>query len=99
MSVVKPPAEADYLGKMPSTFAMIAALLGDLDNSDGQGHVFYRVDSNVDVLRRASLHISQAFPTDEEAAPHSVLVVTWVNMAAQGSTGRGDGLDVKVRHI
>uniref|UniRef100_A0A3P8UHX2 Nidogen 1 n=1 Tax=Cynoglossus semilaevis TaxID=244447 RepID=A0A3P8UHX2_CYNSE len=78
---------------MPSTFAMIAALLGDLDNSDGQGHVFYRVDSNVDVLRRASLHISQAFPTDEEAAPHSVLVVTWVNMAAQGSTGRGDGLD------
>ncbi|XP_071359223.1 nidogen-1-like isoform X2 [Trachinotus anak] len=80
---------------MPASFKMIAALLGDLDNSDGRGRVFFRQDSSPDVLRRAGEHVRQAFPRDDEVEPHSVLIITWVNMAAQGTSGRGDGLDVK----
>ena len=96
VAVVEPPAEKDYLGKMPSGFKMIAALLGDLDNSDGQGSVFFRQDSSLDVLSRAGRHVKQAFPRDEAAEPTSAVIVTWVNMAARGTPGRGDGVEVKV---
>ncbi|XP_070778426.1 nidogen-1-like [Enoplosus armatus] len=95
VAVVEPPAEAGYLGKMPADFKMIAALLGDLDNSDGQGKVHFRQDSSPDVLSRAAEHIRQAFPRDDGVEPTSVLIVTWENMAAQGTSGRGDGLDTK----
>ncbi|KAI3352670.1 hypothetical protein L3Q82_020124 [Scortum barcoo] len=92
-----PPAEDSYLGKMPASFKMIAALLGDLDNSDGQGKVYFRSDSSPDVRSRAAKHIRKAFPRDGGVGPTSALVVTWENMAARGMSGRGDGLDTKVR--
>uniref|UniRef100_UPI0037E7E23F nidogen-1-like n=1 Tax=Semicossyphus pulcher TaxID=241346 RepID=UPI0037E7E23F len=95
VSVVDPPAEEEYLGKMPATFKMMAALLGDLDNSDGQGKVYYRTDSSLDVLSRAAEHIRQAFPRDNGVEPTSAFIVTWENMAARGTSGRGDGLDAK----
>ncbi|XP_040891311.1 nidogen-1-like [Toxotes jaculatrix] len=95
VAVAEPPAEREYLGNMPASFKMIAALLGDLDNSDGRGKVFFRQDSSPDVRSRASEHIRRAFPRDEVVEPPSVLIVTWVNMAAQGTSGRGDGLDAK----
>lgn len=96
VAVEEPPAEESYLGKMPASFKMIAALLGDLDNSDGQGKVYFRKDSNPDVLTRAAEHIRQAFPRDEGVEPINTFIVTWENMAAQGTSGRGDGLDAKV---
>lgn len=99
MAVVQPPAEDEYLGKMPAPFKMIAALLGDLDNSDGQGTVYFRQDSNPGILSRAVEHIRRAFPRDEEVEPVNSLIVTWENMAALGSAGRGDGLATKVRRI
>ncbi|XP_071379455.1 LOW QUALITY PROTEIN: nidogen-1-like [Centroberyx affinis] len=95
VAVAEPTAEADYLGKMPADFRMIAALLGDLDNSDGQGKVYFRKDSSPDVLGRTAEHIRQAFPRDDEVEPTSALIVTWENMAAHGTSGRGDGLDRK----
>ncbi|XP_068444754.1 nidogen-1-like [Clinocottus analis] len=95
VSVVEPPAEGDYLGKMPASFKMIAALLGDLEDSDSQGKVHFRWDSSPDVLSRAADHVRRAFPRDEGVEPTSVLVVTWENMAARGTSGRGDGLDTK----
>uniref|UniRef100_A0A8D3BMU6 Nidogen 1 n=1 Tax=Scophthalmus maximus TaxID=52904 RepID=A0A8D3BMU6_SCOMX len=95
VSSFNPPAESEHLGKMPANFTMMAALLGDLDNSDGQGNVFYRRDSSPDVLSRAHEHIKQAFPRDYNVEPSSVLVITWVNMAARGTPGQGDGLDAK----
>lgn len=98
MAVVEPPAEKDYLGKVPADFKMIAALLGDLDDSDGQGKVYFRQDSGPYVLSRAAEHIRQAFPRDTKVKPTSALVVTWENMAAHGSSGQGDRLDTKVRH-
>uniref|UniRef100_A0A8D3DRR1 Nidogen 1 n=1 Tax=Scophthalmus maximus TaxID=52904 RepID=A0A8D3DRR1_SCOMX len=85
VSSFNPPAESEHLGKMPANFTMMAALLGDLDNSDGQGNVFYRRDSSPDVLSRAHEHIKQAFPRDYNVEPSSVLVITWVNMAARGT--------------
>uniref|UniRef100_A0A3B5ARR4 Nidogen-1-like n=1 Tax=Stegastes partitus TaxID=144197 RepID=A0A3B5ARR4_9TELE len=84
-----------YLGMMPSDFKMIAALLGDLDNSDGQGKVYYRQDSSPDVLSQAAEHIRRAFPSDEGVEPTNTLIVTWESMAARGTSGRGDGLDAK----
>lgn len=96
VAVVAPPAETQYLGKMPADFKMMAALLGNLDNSDGRGKVFFREDSSPDVLRRARQHVRQAFPGDEGVEPQSTLIVTWLNMAAQGTSGRGDGVDVEV---
>uniref|UniRef100_A0A4W6DIF0 Nidogen 1 n=1 Tax=Lates calcarifer TaxID=8187 RepID=A0A4W6DIF0_LATCA len=95
VAVVEPPGEREYLGKMPAGFRMIAALLGDLDNSDGRGKVFFRQESSPDVLRRAHEHIKKAFPRDDSVEPPSVLIITWANMAAQGTSGRGDGLDAK----
>uniref|UniRef100_A0A673CCT6 Nidogen 1b n=1 Tax=Sphaeramia orbicularis TaxID=375764 RepID=A0A673CCT6_9TELE len=94
VSLDKPPAEQDYLGKMPAGFQMMAALLGDLDNSDGRGKVFFRQDSSPAVLSRVSQRIRQAFPRDDEE-PSNALIVTWENMAAKGSTERGDRLDTK----
>ncbi|CAJ1052781.1 LOW QUALITY PROTEIN: nidogen-1-like [Xyrichtys novacula] len=95
VSTEEPPPEEQYLGKMPSSFKMIAPLLGDLDNSDGQGRVFYRTDSSPEVLSRAAEHIKQAFPRDQGVDPTSTFIVTWENMAARGMSGRGDGLDAK----
>ncbi|XP_045902230.1 nidogen-1-like [Micropterus dolomieu] len=95
VAVVEPPAMEEYLGKMPSNFKMIAALLGDLDNSDGQGKVHFRQDDSPDVLSRAAEHIRKAFPRDDGVEPSGALIVTWENMAAQGTSGRGDGLDAK----
>lgn len=92
MAVVSPPAEDEYLGKMPTAFKLMAVLLGDLDGGDGLGKVYFREDSSPDVLRRATEHIKEAFPQDEDVDPASALIVTWENMAA-----RGDGLDTKVR--
>lgn len=97
MSFAEPPAEVEYLGKMPADFKMIAALLGDLDDSDGQGKVYFRQDDSPEVLSRAAEHIRQAFPRDTGVEPTSTLIVTWENMAAAGTSGRGDGLDAKVR--
>uniref|UniRef100_A0A672GWZ2 Nidogen 1b n=1 Tax=Salarias fasciatus TaxID=181472 RepID=A0A672GWZ2_SALFA len=88
VAVAKPPPEGEYLGKMPSGFKMIAALMGDLDNSDGEGTVHFRQDSSPGVLRRAAEHIRKAFPRDEGVEPRGVLVVTWENMAARGATCR-----------
>ncbi|KAM7419941.1 hypothetical protein PAMA_016848 [Pampus argenteus] len=95
VATVVPPAEEEYLGKMPAGFKMIAALLGDLDTSDGQGKVYFREDSSPAVLNRTIKHIKQAFPRDEGVESTSTFIVTWENMAAQGTSGRGDGLDVK----
>lgn len=98
LAAVEPPAEKDYLGKMPASFKMMAALLGDLDNSDGQGKVYFRQDGGLHVLSRAAEHITQAFPRDADVKLTSALIVTWESMAAHGTSGRGDGLDTKVRH-
>ncbi|XP_041641375.1 nidogen-1-like [Cheilinus undulatus] len=95
VSMVDPPPEDQYLGKMPASFKMMAALLGDLDNSDGQGRVYYRTDSSPEVLSRAAEHVRQAFPRDDGVNPSSTFIVTWENMAARGTSGRGDGLDAK----
>uniref|UniRef100_I3KP00 Nidogen 1 n=1 Tax=Oreochromis niloticus TaxID=8128 RepID=I3KP00_ORENI len=95
VAVVEPPAEEKYLGKMPSEFKMIAVLLGDLDNSDGQGKVYFRQDSTPNILGRAADHIRQGFPDGKVEKPTNTFIVTWENMAAQGTSGRGDQLDTK----
>ena len=97
VSTVEPEAEEEYLGKMPSDFKMIAPLLGDLEDSDGQGRVLFRWDSSPEVLNKSAEHIRRAFPRDEGVDPINVFIVTWENMAARGTSGRGDRLDTKVR--
>lgn len=76
---------------------MIAALLGDLDTSDGVGKVFFRQDSGPEALRRAAEHINRGFPEDDEVSPTHVVVITWVDVATQQPQTRGDGGDKKVR--
>ncbi|XP_069543616.1 nidogen-1-like, partial [Brachyistius frenatus] len=95
LALAEPPAEDEYLGKMPGSFKTIAALLGDLDNSDGQGKVYFRKDSSPDVLGPTAEHIRRAFPRDAGVEPTDALIVTWENMAARGTSGRGDQLDVE----
>lgn len=90
ISLSEPTAESEYLRKMPAEFGMIAAFMGDLDNSDGLGNVYFRQDRSPDVLRRAAVHIARAFPSDDEIKPVHVLIVTWEHVTPQGSTGRGD---------
>ncbi|KAK1886793.1 Nidogen-1 [Dissostichus eleginoides] len=89
VSTVEPEAEEEYLGKMPSDFKMIAPLLGDLEDSDGQGRVLFRWDSSPEVLNKSAEHIRRAFPRDEGVDPITVFIVTWENMAARGTSGRG----------
>lgn len=81
---------------MPPKFGMIAALQGDLDTSDGVGKVFFRQDSDPDILRRAAEHINRAFPYDDEVDPTHVIVITWVDIAAHGPQASGDGINKKV---
>ncbi|KAF3852644.1 hypothetical protein F7725_005999 [Dissostichus mawsoni] len=64
---------------------MIAPLLGDLEDSDGQGRVLFRWDSSPEVLNKSAEHIRRAFPRDEGVDPITVFIVTWENMAARGT--------------
>nr|XP_057921344.1 nidogen-1-like [Doryrhamphus excisus] len=95
VSVVQPPAEKWYLGKMPASFKMVAPLLGDLDTSDGRGRVYFREDADPSMLSRATAHVRKAFLVDDTVKASSILVVTWENVAAAGTSDRGDGLDVE----
>ncbi|XP_016374163.1 nidogen-1-like [Sinocyclocheilus rhinocerous] len=90
ISLAEPTDESEYLGKMPASFGMIAAFLGDLDTTDGAGHVFFRQDKSPDVLQRAAEHIGQAFPSDDGIEPTHTIIVTWENVAPQSERGRGD---------
>ncbi|XP_029009403.1 nidogen-1-like [Betta splendens] len=90
----QPPAEERYLGRTPAAFPAMAVLLGDLDTGDA-GAVFFREDAAPRVLRQAAEHIGRAFPSVTAVDPSSALIVTWQNMAAHGTLGRGDGLDTK----
>uniref|UniRef100_A0A8C6THD9 Nidogen 1a n=1 Tax=Neogobius melanostomus TaxID=47308 RepID=A0A8C6THD9_9GOBI len=92
VATAEPTSESTYLGKMPASFGMIAALQGDLDSSDGVGKVFYRQDSSRSILRQSAEHINRAFPEDDEVSPTQALVVTWVDMATQEQYSRGDGI-------
>uniref|UniRef100_A0AAY4CPH5 Nidogen 1a n=1 Tax=Denticeps clupeoides TaxID=299321 RepID=A0AAY4CPH5_9TELE len=91
IATAEPAKESEYLGRMPASFGMVAALQGDLDTSDGVGGVFFRQDSSPATLQLASDHISRAFPQDDEVSPSHTLVVTWVDVAARESPSRGDG--------
>lgn len=96
ISLAEPSDESEYLGKMPASFGMIAAFLGDLDTTDGAGHVYFRQDKSPDVLQRAAEHISQAFSSDDEIKPTHAIIVTWENVLPQGEHGRGDGYEYTV---
>uniref|UniRef100_A0A673G3M9 Nidogen-1-like n=1 Tax=Sinocyclocheilus rhinocerous TaxID=307959 RepID=A0A673G3M9_9TELE len=89
ISLTDPTDESEYLGKMPASFGMIAAFLGDLDTTDGAGYVYFRQDKSPDVLQRAAEHIGQAFPSDDEIEPTHAIIVTWENVAPQGERGTG----------
>ncbi|KAL1006142.1 hypothetical protein UPYG_G00068340 [Umbra pygmaea] len=90
LAVEKPTVESEYLRKMPASFGMIAAFLGNLDNSDGVGKVYYRQDSIPSVLHRSAEHISQAFPDIGTIEPTHAIIVTWENLAAHGLPGVQD---------
>lgn len=82
---------------MPAAFKMIAPLLGDLDNSAGQGDVYFRQDNGLDILSQVRNFVKQAFPEETVEEPLDAVVVTWENISASvGAQGRGDGLDTKV---
>ncbi|XP_051503782.1 nidogen-1 isoform X1 [Myxocyprinus asiaticus] len=93
VSLETPTAESEYLGKMPASFGMIAALQGDLDTSDGVGQVYFRQDSSPALLQEAADHINRAFPEDDEVNPIHALVVTWVDVASHRPEVRGDGAE------
>ncbi|KAM9803801.1 nidogen-1 [Neosynchiropus ocellatus] len=95
VATAEPSEESTYLGNMPPKFGMIAALQGDLDTSDGVGKVFFRQDSSPETLRRAADAINRGFPEDDEVSPTSALVITWVDVAANGPQIRGDGIETK----
>ncbi|XP_073689749.1 nidogen-1-like [Garra rufa] len=93
VALEKPTEETEYLGNMPASFGMIAALQGDLDTSDGVGKVFFRQDSSPALLQQAAEHINRAFPEDDIVNPVHAVVVTWVDVASHQSESRGDGLE------
>ncbi|KAL2083319.1 hypothetical protein ACEWY4_021092 [Coilia grayii] len=92
IATAQPTKETSYLGKMPASFGMIAALQGDLDTSDGVGKVYFRQDLSPSTLQQAGDHVSRAFPDDDEVTPTHSVIITWVNMAAHEPEARGDGL-------
>ncbi|KAJ0005018.1 hypothetical protein NQD34_011232 [Periophthalmus magnuspinnatus] len=91
VATAKPTSESNYLGRMPASFGMIAALQGDLDTSDGVGKVFFRQDESPALLRQAAEHINRAFPDEDEVNPTHAVVVTWVDVAMQEQDSR-DGI-------
>ncbi|XP_073690646.1 nidogen-1-like [Garra rufa] len=95
VALEKPTEETEYLGNMPASFGMIAALQGDLDTSDGVGKVFFRQDSCPALLQQAAEHINRAFPEDDVVNPVHAVVVTWVDVASHHSESRGNGLEHK----
>ncbi|XP_029306242.1 nidogen-1 isoform X2 [Cottoperca gobio] len=97
VATAEPTSESTFIGNMPPKFGTIAALLGDLDTSDGVGKVFFRQDSSPGVLTRAAQYVNGAFPEDEKIIPTHAVVITWVNVATHEPQSRGDGI-VKKRN-
>uniref|UniRef100_A0AAR2J865 Nidogen 1a n=1 Tax=Pygocentrus nattereri TaxID=42514 RepID=A0AAR2J865_PYGNA len=83
----KPSVQLEYLGNMPASFGMIAALLGDLDTSDGVGKVYFRQDSTPALLQQAANYINTAFPKSDEVNPIHAIVVTWVDIESHEPDG------------
>ncbi|CAJ1067679.1 nidogen-1 [Xyrichtys novacula] len=96
VATAKPSSESTYLGKMPPSFGMIAALQGNYDTSDGVGQVYFRQDSSPEVLSQASNIISGAFPEDDVVNPTHVVVVTWSNVGSH--VPETEGQTVKKRN-
>lgn len=91
VSVANPPAQSEYLGKMPASFGIIAAFLGDLDTSDGVGKVYFRQDTSPELLQSIGDQINKGFPEDSSLELNHAFVVTWENVAAQEAPEKGDG--------
>ncbi|XP_074532459.1 nidogen-1 [Halichoeres trimaculatus] len=95
VATAEPTSQSTYLGKMPPSFGMIAALQGDFDTSDNVGKVFFRQDSSPEVLSRAANIINTAFPLDPKVNPTNAVVVTWYSIATHGPQSRGDVIKMK----
>uniref|UniRef100_H3CGM1 Nidogen 1 n=1 Tax=Tetraodon nigroviridis TaxID=99883 RepID=H3CGM1_TETNG len=83
-----PPPQAEYLGKMPAPFKMVAVLLGDLDNSDGRGSVYFRISGKLS----GRLFVGRSSSAEElgDADLHSYVVAkegrTYVAVSSVGAS-------------
>ncbi|XP_055083265.1 nidogen-2 isoform X2 [Periophthalmus magnuspinnatus] len=76
------PMEKQYVDDgFPTDFPVVAPFLADIDTSDGQGQIYYRVTETPSVLNRVAREVTQGFP-DARFTPTHAVVATWENVAA-----------------
>lgn len=59
--------------------------------------IYFRQDSSPEVLWQVEEHMEQAFPGSTEAKPVDTFLITWDNIAAAESSGRGNELDTDLK--
>ncbi|KAK7893402.1 hypothetical protein WMY93_022554 [Mugilogobius chulae] len=76
------PMEKQYVDDgFPTDFPVVAPFLADIDTSNGQGQIYYRVTETPSVLNRVAREVHRGFP-DARFAPTHAVVATWENVAA-----------------
>ncbi|XP_072319180.1 nidogen-2 [Eucyclogobius newberryi] len=76
------PMEKQYVDDgFPTDFPVVAPFLADIDTSNGQGQIFYRVTETPNVLNRVAREVHRGFP-DARFTPTHAVVATWENVAA-----------------
>ncbi|XP_055019138.1 nidogen-2 [Boleophthalmus pectinirostris] len=76
------PMEKQYVDDgFPTDFPVVAPFLADIDTSNGQGQIYYRVTETPSVLNRVAREVNRGFP-DARFAPTHAVVATWENVAA-----------------
>uniref|UniRef100_A0AAV2LCY5 NIDO domain-containing protein n=1 Tax=Knipowitschia caucasica TaxID=637954 RepID=A0AAV2LCY5_KNICA len=76
------PMEKQYVDDgFPTDFPVVAPFLADIDTSNGQGQIYYRVTETPRVLNRLAREVHRGFP-DAKFVPTHAVVATWENVAA-----------------
>ncbi|KAF7704087.1 hypothetical protein HF521_021159 [Silurus meridionalis] len=76
------PMEKQYVDDgFPTEFPVIAPFLADIDTSNGNGAIYYRLTESPSVLNRIASEVQRGFPESQFTPTHAI-IATWENVAA-----------------
>uniref|UniRef100_A0A8C7RYN4 Nidogen 2 n=1 Tax=Oncorhynchus mykiss TaxID=8022 RepID=A0A8C7RYN4_ONCMY len=85
------PMEKQYVDDgFPTDFPVIAPFLADIDTSQGNGAIYYRVTESPTLLNRVAQEVHRGFPGGHFTPTHAV-IATWENVAAYEEVTRATG--------
>lgn len=81
----------------PTEFPVIAPFLADIDTSNGNGAIYYRLTESPSILNQVAAEVQKAFPDHSQFTPTHAVIATWENVAAYNEITRTPESPRKVR--